>query len=112
MTGRSARLLHALGLLVTLSFTLFPFYWMVSSSLKEQAALLASPPVWLFRPTLANYAEIFADQKVSGAILNSLIVVCTTTFLAVCLARRRPTRSPGSSSAASATCGSGSSRTG
>ncbi|MET7246236.1 carbohydrate ABC transporter permease [Methylobacterium sp. EM32] len=85
MTGRSARLLHALGLLVTLGFTLFPFYWMVSSSLKEQAALLASPPVWLFRPTLANYAEIFADQKVSGAILNSLIVVCTTTFLAVCL---------------------------
>lgn len=80
-----ASLLHALGLLVVLAFALFPSYWMVSSSLKDQTDLLASPPVWLFTPTLANYQAIFADQNVTNAILNSLIVASATTFLSVLL---------------------------
>jgi multiple sugar transport system permease protein len=85
MSTPPARALHALGLTLVIAFALFPFYWMVSSSLKEQADLLASPPVWLFRPTLAHYAEIFADQNVLNAILNSLIVASSTTVLAVLL---------------------------
>ncbi len=80
-----ASLLHAFGLLAVLAFALFPFYWMVSSSLKDQTDLLASPPVWLFTPTLANYQAIFADQNVTNAILNSLIVASATTFLSVLL---------------------------
>jgi multiple sugar transport system permease protein len=78
-------LFHAFGLLVVLAFALFPFYWMVSSSMKDQTDLLASPPVWLFTPTLANYEAIFADQNVTNAILNSLIVASATTFLSVLL---------------------------
>lgn len=79
------RFLHALGLTLAILFTLFPFYWMVSSSFKDQPTLLASPPQWLFTPTLANYAEIFADRKVIDAIVNSLIVSTSTTALAVLL---------------------------
>ena len=57
MTGStSARLGHLVGLLAVILFMLFPFYWMVSSSLKDQADLLASPPVFLFKPTLVHYA--------------------------------------------------------
>jgi len=85
----SARLLgrglHLLGLAALLAFTLFPFYWMVSSSLKDQTDLLASPPVWTFVPTLSHYAEIWADEKVFGAVVNSLIVASSTTLLAVLL---------------------------
>ncbi|KAA2244330.1 carbohydrate ABC transporter permease [Salinarimonas soli] len=77
--------LHGLGLLLTLVFALFPFYWMVSSSFKAQADLLASPPVWLFRPTLDHYAAIWADQKVTTAVVNSLVVASLTTLLAVVL---------------------------
>jgi len=80
-----ARFLHALGLILTLAFTLFPFYWMVTSSFKNQTDLLVSPPVWLFRPTLAHYQEVFADQKVLGAVLDSLIVATSTTALAILL---------------------------
>jgi multiple sugar transport system permease protein len=83
--GTLGSLFHAFGLLVVLAFALFPFYWMVSSSLKDQTDLLASPPVWLFTPTLANYEAIFADQNVTNAILNSLIVASATTFLSVLL---------------------------
>lgn len=82
---RIGLLLHAFGLLIVLAFALFPFYWMVSSSLKDQTDLLASPPVWLFTPTLANYSAIFADQTVTGAVVNSLIVASATTFLSVIL---------------------------
>jgi multiple sugar transport system permease protein len=80
-----ARFLHAAGLLIVIAFTMFPFYWMVSSSFKDQSTLLASPPVWFFQPTLAHYRDIFADDKVIGAILDSLIITVCTTALAVLL---------------------------
>jgi multiple sugar transport system permease protein len=79
------RILHFLGLLLVLAFTLFPFYWMVSSSFKNQTDLLASPPVWLFRPTFSHYAEVFADDKVLGAVFDSLTIATSTTALAVLL---------------------------
>lgn len=82
LMGKSA---HVIGLGALLIFTLFPFYWMVSSSLKDQTDLLASPPVWTFVPTLSHYAEIWQDDKVFGAILNSIIVAGCTTSLAVIL---------------------------
>jgi multiple sugar transport system permease protein len=82
---RIRSLLHALGLLVVLTFALFPFYWMATSSLKDQTELLASPPVWFFHPTLSNYMDIFADTKVTTAVVNSLIVAVSTTLLSVVL---------------------------
>ncbi|MBC8038650.1 MAG: carbohydrate ABC transporter permease [Rhizobiales bacterium] len=85
MTGPFARSFHALGLAAVIAFTLFPFYWMFTSSLKDQTDLLASPPVWFFQPTLAHYVEVFADQKLVSAILNSLIVAAATTALAIAL---------------------------
>ena len=85
MSRRIGRALHAFGLLLVLALALFPFYWMISSSLKDQTDLLASPPVWWFRPTLANYRDIFSDQVVTTAVLSSLIVSTATTALAVLL---------------------------
>lgn len=80
-----ARLLHAFGLLLVIAFALFPFYWMVSSSFKAQVELLSSPPVWLFTPTLDHYRDALADQRVLGAVVNSLIVATSTTALAILL---------------------------
>ncbi|MCK0197248.1 carbohydrate ABC transporter permease [Ancylobacter sp. 6x-1] len=85
MRSKSGILLHAIGLVLIIAFSLFPFYWMVSSSFKTQAQILASPPQWFFTPTLQNYADIFADAKVVNAIINSLIVATSTTLLAVAL---------------------------
>ena len=82
---KAARIPHLLGLLAVLVFAIFPFYWMVSSSFKTGADLLASPPQWLFAPTLDHYREVFADQKVTSAILDSLVVALCTTALAVAL---------------------------
>ncbi|MBS7543253.1 carbohydrate ABC transporter permease [Ancylobacter oerskovii] len=79
------KILHAIGLAAIVVFTLFPFVWMVMASFKTQSDILASPPVWLFTPTLQNYVDIFADTKVSGAIVNSLIVATLSTLLSVIL---------------------------
>lgn len=79
------RLLHALALLLVLAVTLFPFLWMVFSSFKTQSDLLASPPVWWFRPTLENYAQVFADPRVLHAVGNSLVIAVCSTGLAVLL---------------------------
>lgn len=80
------RLLHGLGLAAVFAFAVFPFYWMVSSSFKTQTQILASPPIWLFTPTLANYAQVFADEKVVRAVMSSLIVAVCSTALSVALA--------------------------
>ncbi len=81
----SGKVAHALGLAAVIAFSLFPFYWMVAASFKTQTDLLASPPLWLFTPTLQNYQDIFADSKVIGAVGNALIVATSTTLLAVLL---------------------------
>jgi multiple sugar transport system permease protein len=82
---RVGSILHAIGLLAISALALFPFYWMVSSSLKDQTDLLASPPVWVFTPTFSNYQDIFADHRVTDAVLNSLIVASATTGLSILL---------------------------
>ena len=76
---------QALLLLLILLFCVFPFYWMVVTSLKTQILALESPPVWLFEPTFANYREVLTDDGVARSLLNSLIVAVATTLIAVVL---------------------------
>ncbi|EPX87588.1 carbohydrate ABC transporter membrane protein 2, CUT1 family [Rubellimicrobium thermophilum DSM 16684] len=77
--------LWAEGLLLLLIglFCVFPFYWMVTTSLKTQVVALESPPVWWFTPTLANYWEVLFVDRVGPALINSIIVAVCTTALAV-----------------------------
>src|SRR5215210_6369820 len=63
-------------------FCLFPFYWLVSLSLKTGADLSESkliPP----NPTLDNYESIFRNGDFTRALLNSAIISLTTTALAL-----------------------------
>jgi multiple sugar transport system permease protein len=76
---------EGLVLLLIGLFCVFPFYWMVTTSLKTQIVALESPPVWWFTPTLANYWEVLFVDKVGPALINSIIVAVATTALAVCL---------------------------
>jgi multiple sugar transport system permease protein len=63
-------------------FCLFPFYWLVNTSLKtgpdlSSASLL--PP----NPTLKNYQSIFQNGDFTKALRNSAIVAFSTTVLAL-----------------------------
>ncbi|MFK7857223.1 MAG: carbohydrate ABC transporter permease [Granulosicoccus sp.] len=72
-------------LLLIILFCVFPFYWMVTTSLKTQVLALESPPVWVFEPTFTNYTEVIVKDGVGKTLINSLIVAISTTILAVLL---------------------------
>ena len=66
-------------------FCIFPFYWMVTTSLKTQVVALQSPPAWIFTPTLANYWEVLFEDRVGVSLINSISVSVATTALSICL---------------------------
>jgi multiple sugar transport system permease protein len=70
-------------LILTIVFCIFPFYWMVTTSLKTQVLALESPPLWIFEPTLKNYFTVLFDDGVGRTLINSFIVAVSTTVLAI-----------------------------
>jgi len=63
-------------------FCLFPFYWLINTSLKTGPDLSTSslfPP----NPTLENFKSIFKDSNFTTALKNSAIVALVTTALAL-----------------------------
>ena len=72
-------------LIVIITLCVFPFYWMVTTSLKTQVVALEAPPVWLFEPTLDNYREALFDDGVLRTLINSLVIAVCTTALALVL---------------------------
>lgn len=83
-TRRSLAIELALLALVIL-VCVFPFYWMVTTSLKTQVVAMQSPPAWIFTPTLENYRQALFVDGVWRTLLNSLIIAVSTTALAVVL---------------------------
>ncbi|MCB9958516.1 MAG: carbohydrate ABC transporter permease [Rhodospirillaceae bacterium] len=77
--------IQVVGLIVVICACLFPFYWMVVSSLKEATDVMASPPLFWFTPTLDHYWEALDNHGVGSSLLNSIIVAASTTTLALAL---------------------------
>lgn len=66
-------------------FCLFPFYWMVLTSLKSQLVALQTPPLWIFDVTFSNYSEVLFQNNVARSLMNSLIIAVCTTLAAIIL---------------------------
>jgi multiple sugar transport system permease protein len=82
--GQSRSLVwQAVLLTAILLFCVFPFYWMVTTSLKTQVVALQEPPAWVFDITFANYREVLFEDAVGATLVNSLIVAVCTTALAI-----------------------------
>ncbi len=86
--GRIRRLGGTLGLwfsiLVLISPALFVFLWMLSLSLKNEVDNMAFPPVFVpHPPTLANFVKVFQENNFLEYTVNSLIVTCSATFVAL-----------------------------
>ena len=66
------------GLLV-----LFPFYWMLLSSVKSYSSYNSEivPKFFTLSPTMENYASAFSTVNLSGYLLNTLIFALATTAL-------------------------------
>lgn len=64
---------------------LFPFYWMVLTSVKSYGAYNAEhvPAFFTLSPTLQNYVDAFITVPLMGYLLNTLIFTVLTTGLMV-----------------------------
>jgi multiple sugar transport system permease protein len=84
-TVRRGALFIIAGLLV--SVWVFPVLWGLITSFKTERDVLASPPVWIFTPTLANYKEVlFGSSSILPNLWSSLVVTAATTLLTMLFA--------------------------
>ncbi|MBD5485309.1 MAG: carbohydrate ABC transporter permease [Lachnospiraceae bacterium] len=62
---------------------LFPFYWMVLTSVKSYSAYNAEyiPRFFTLSPTMQNYVEAFTAVPLGRYLLNTLIFTLVTTFV-------------------------------
>jgi multiple sugar transport system permease protein len=78
-------LYHALLWAIALIF-FAPVAWIILSSFKTADQILAVPPVWLFRPTLANYSRVLSDPNMIHSFLNSILLSVCSVLIAVVVA--------------------------
>ena len=64
-------------------FVLFPFYWMVLTSIKSYGAYNSEwiPKLYTFSPTLQNYKDAFTAVPLGGYFANTLVFTFVTTAL-------------------------------
>ena len=67
---------------------LFPFYWMVLTSLKSYSAYNSEyiPKFYTLSPTFQNYANVFTEVPLGRYLLNTLIFTVLTTAVMVVVA--------------------------
>ena len=63
---------------------LFPFYWMIISSLKTlEEYRLSVPTFWPQKVMLSNYAEAFSTANLGSLFVNTMIVGVSSTILSL-----------------------------
>jgi multiple sugar transport system permease protein len=63
------------------AFSLFPIFWIVTTSLKQRVDVYTGKPVLLFRVTLESYRRVFELQNFPRYLFNSFLVAASTTFI-------------------------------
>ena len=81
--ARTGKTLTYLFLAIWALFVLFPFYWMVLSSVKSYGAYNSEyiPKFFTLSPTLKNYADAFTTVSLGRYFLNTAIFTVLTTAL-------------------------------
>lgn len=73
--------------LVSLLLVMFPFYWMLNTSLKPASEIFLSPPTFISPNwSLDAYVTVLTQRPFARYFLNSLVVTLGTTVLSVTLA--------------------------
>jgi multiple sugar transport system permease protein len=65
--------------------SIFPLYWMALTSLKPGIDVFSNPPIWIFKPTVEHYINVFKEEQIGNIMFNSTSVALSDTILAVSL---------------------------
>lgn len=69
--------------LVVFLWIFFPSVMLFLTSIKTNVDALRYPPVWIFKPVITNYKEIFELAPFGNYLMNSLIVAIASTAIAL-----------------------------
>lgn len=70
---------------LVMGFSLVPFYWLISTSLKKGASL-GQGELFPSQPTFDNYLSVFGNGEFLLALRNSVIIAVVTTLVALVFA--------------------------
>ncbi len=85
VTGRGVTV--AVGVLLLLIFTAFPFAWMVATAFKSSNEIFVYPPYFFPKHfTLANLEQLFEQTRFLTYFRNSVFVSSMTVFLTLLIA--------------------------
>ena len=85
MTASRRLIMVYLPLSIAAILLLFPFYWMLITSLKTNRELidLSGLPFWVFAPTLEHYAFLFRETGFLRWALNTLTISIVATAISL-----------------------------
>ena len=85
-SGRLVQIVAQTVLVATTVFVLFPYAWMVATSIRPIAEVASWPVRWIPQTlTLENYAAILGDARFLRSLLNSAIVSIAVTAISLVL---------------------------
>ncbi|HEY0421672.1 MAG TPA: carbohydrate ABC transporter permease, partial [Acetobacteraceae bacterium] len=75
--------LTAAATLLLVAYSVFPFVWTLLTSLKQPVDAFAIPPVWVFEPSFAHYADLWWERGFTTYFVNSAIVTAGTVAVSL-----------------------------
>jgi ABC-type glycerol-3-phosphate transport system permease component len=71
--------------LAVFAFFMFPILWVLLTSIKTRVDAFASPPVWLFAPTLDAYVQLLFERDFLVNVGSSIFVAVVNSVLVLVL---------------------------
>lgn len=82
---RVARWLRWVALAVAVLVSLFPFWWMLDTSLKRQVDIFSGASLYPQHPTGVNYRLLFSQYHFGAYLTNSVVVVVASVAVSLTL---------------------------
>ena len=76
-----------LTLAVAIFLALFPFWWMVATSLKRPIDIFSGVAFWPQELTFGNYYRLFNEFHFGSYLLNSVIIVAASVGISLVIGR-------------------------
>jgi multiple sugar transport system permease protein len=73
------------ALAVALVLTLFPFWWMIDTSLKQPVDIFSGVAFWPQHLTFHNYYRLFHEYNFGAYLTNSIVVVTASVLVSLVL---------------------------
>ena len=80
MSARLPRIALYTGIALILALAVFPFWWMLDTSLKQPVDIFGGVTLYPHHPTTNNYSRLFNVYHFGSYLENSLIIVAVDLF--------------------------------